>query len=439
MAHPVIERRVLMTHPDKIGTIARFGSVALLVSCFALLASCTTYQPPAPPREPVVATPLPVEPVPVGPVRIAFLAPLSGAAADVGQDLLAAAELALFSRTDEVVLLPRDTASTPAGAEAAVRSAIEDGAEIIVGPLFAAAARAVGPIAAAEDLKVMSFSNDASIAAPNLFVLGFRPEEQVERVMGFARSRGLTRIDALVPDNPYGARALTAWREMQQSASTDPALLPEPPARGVTFPMEMGELSSVIRNFTRYDARLKEARAARSPGTDPGQEVTEAAPFDGADALLIADGSVRLRGIAALLAFYDVSTQDVQLLGTDLWREDLSVLREPALQGGWFADVDPLLEERFDLRFREAFGRKPHRLAALAFDATTLAMSAAGRDRTFPVALLTSPSGYQGQTGIFRLRPDGLTDHGLAILEVDAGRPQVIDPMPSEFRPQLTQ
>ena len=50
-----------------------------------------------------------------------------------------AAELALFDFDNpNVSLIPKDTKGTPEGARAAAESALHDGAELIIGPLFAA-------------------------------------------------------------------------------------------------------------------------------------------------------------------------------------------------------------------------------------------------------------------------------------------------------------
>jgi hypothetical protein len=51
-------------------------------------------------------------------IKVGLLLPLSGPAAELGQDMLQAAEMALFDvGPNDVVLLPRDTAGTPAGAQ----------------------------------------------------------------------------------------------------------------------------------------------------------------------------------------------------------------------------------------------------------------------------------------------------------------------------------
>src|SRR6056297_2368840 len=153
--------------------LAVFGLVLLFVGC-AQQRTGPVYQ------EPETVPALPeevVEPAPTGPVKIALLLPLSGSAEAVGRDMLEAAQIALFDvgQTD-MVLLPRDTGGTPAGAVEAARAAIDAGAELIIGPLFASATSSVARIAAEHDLKVISFSNDATVAGGDVWVLGFRPE-----------------------------------------------------------------------------------------------------------------------------------------------------------------------------------------------------------------------------------------------------------------------
>jgi branched-chain amino acid transport system substrate-binding protein len=384
-----------------------------------LLAGC------APRAEPIYREPAPVEPaeaiepLPVGPVKVALLLPLSGNAAAVGQDMLEAAQIALFDvgRTD-MVLLPRDTGGTIEGAAAAARSAIEEGAELILGPLFGNSTSTVAGIAREHDLKVISFSNDAAVAGDNVWVVGFRPEEQVVRVVDFARRQGLTRIGALAPDDAYGARAINGFREAIGGGGAAAGGLGSP--THAFYPADEREAARVVREFTGY--------VAPPPGSIGVSGNTRRL-----DGLLIADGGSRLRSIAALLAFYDVDTATTRPLGTMLWESDPRLLFEETLQGGWYASVSPEGERNFQARFERAFGRQPGALAGLAYDATALAAVVAASDRSFPRDLLIDPSGFVGRAGIFRLRGDGTTEHGLAVLEIDNGTARVVEPAPSSF------
>jgi branched-chain amino acid transport system substrate-binding protein len=159
-------------------------------------------------------------------------------------------------------------------------------------------------------------------------------------------------------------------------------------------------------------------------------------PFD---AILLADGGDSLRSIAALLTFFDVDPATTRFLGTMRWQADPRVLAEGALQGAWFAAPPPDDLLAFESHFRSVFGRNPEQLAALAYDATALAVVVARDlgDRSFSSGTLINAQGFTGAAGLFRLRPTGLAQHGLAVLEVRGGTARVVDPPPATFVDEL--
>lgn len=360
------------------------------------------------------------------PVKVGLLLPLSGSAASLGQDFLDAAQMALFDVPgSRLELLPRDTGDRPPQAEAAARSALDAGAELLVGPLFARSATAIAPLAASRGVNVISFSNDASIAAANVWVLGFRPEEQIERVLGYAAGQGLTHFGALAPDDAYGRRSLAAWREaLARLPGTDAAL-----AR--TYPADTDSPTDAVR----------EVAAVGRPDGLPEEEAlgngsvgaSAALPPPGLDAVLVADGGFRVAAIAAGLARYEVSPPATRLLGTMRWQDDPELMAEPLLRGAWLATWPPDTVGAFARRFEAAYGRSPAPLAVLAYDATALAVLLAQGQPRFTAEQLTDPAGFAGGAGIFRLRPDGLAEHGLAVVEVERTGTRVLEPAPQAF------
>lgn len=409
-----------------------------------MLWGCATQQqatpppPPQPPPPPVTTVePLP-PPLPEGPIRVGLLLPLTGDAAAVGADMLDAAQLALFDVGDnDLVLLPRDTSNTTEAAMAAARDALANGAQLLIGPLFSSATVAVAPLAAERNVRVLSFSNDAAAAGKGAYVMGFRPEEQVERVVEFAQRQGLSRIAALAPDDAYGARALRAWRTA--SASTPGA----GPGLSATYPADGSDASEIVRRLTGSDqnaAALDEQRRALATRTDAaarlalqrleGTSARGALPFD---ALLLPDTGSRLKNILGLLSYNGVQPGQVRLLGTMLWQDDPTLASEPGLRGGWMATVPPDGVSAFARHFEETFGRKPGPLAGLAYDVTALAAVLARSERRFDDAALTSPAGFAGRLGIFRLLPNGLAEHGLAVVELAGGTTRLLDPAPNAF------
>lgn len=370
----------------------------------------TTTVSPTEPLPPAVPEGVPTPGAPSGarPV-VALLLPLSGSNANLGRALLDAASLATFDISAEsFVLLPRDTAGTPDGAAQAARSAIAAGAKLIIGPLFATEVPAVAAVARPAGVNVVTFSNDRTVGGPGVFVLGVSPQGQIERVVGFAASRGLHSFAALIPNNSFGSVVEQAFRS------------------GVTT--TGGQVATVDHYDPGTDTTpaVRRLAAAAARGGDAGP---------GFDALLLPDFGDRLLSIGPLLPYYDIDPAQVKFLGSALW-EDPRVTRESSLLGSWFAAPPPAARTDFVKRYNDVYGRAPPRLATVAYDATALAAvlarGAAGPD--FSAEAISNPNGYAGTDGIFRFRPDGTAERGLAVLEVQRQGFRVISPAPEDFR-----
>ena len=79
-----------------------------------------------------------------------------------------------------------DTAGNPAQAAIQAQKAVDDGAKIILGPLFGEAANAAGMAVADEGINVLSFSNNTSIAGGNVFILGKTFQNTANRLLTYA-------------------------------------------------------------------------------------------------------------------------------------------------------------------------------------------------------------------------------------------------------------
>jgi branched-chain amino acid transport system substrate-binding protein len=433
----------------------------------ALAACASRVPPPEPPAQQA-------EPERPKEIKVGLMLPLSGPASALGQDMLQAAQMALFDvGANDVVLLPRDTGGTAEGARRAATELIGEQVEVIIGPLYSQAVEATSPIAQQAGIPVLAFSNVSSVATTDTYLLGFRPEEQVARVVHYAIGhvgrrpdqalrfdpdgavqgeqpadlgqmvdRGPVRIAGLAPDDAYGATALQALRRAVIGGGGELAMT-------AFYPPDLADPSAVVRQVADFDRRQAALEAERRRLEAQGDEAAESAlrrletvdtlggpPFD---AILIADGGDRLRSVASLLTFYDVDPAEVRFLGTMRWQDESRVLEEAALRSGWIAALPPATMAAFRNRYQVAFGAEPQQLAALAYDATALVVIVARDlgDRDFESLTLTNPEGFSGATGLFRLRPDGLADHGLAILEVDGAATRMIDPAPSSLVDEL--
>ncbi len=371
-------------------------------------------------------------------VPVALLVPLTGKDAALGNDILDAASLAVFDvGGDTFQILPRDTGGNAEQARKAVVDALSSGARLVLGPVFSHAVAQAAPIAVQQGINVIAFSNDSQVAGHGTYLLGLTPHQQIRRIVAYARSQGLGRFAALVPDNAYGRRV---EQDMREAVATSGGTLP----KVAVYAPDGSDLNPVIRNLASYNSRRASLEAQKKALAGADDEVSratlkrlesmDAAGDPGFDALLIPEGGARLGAIAALLPYYDIDPKQVRILGLASWG-GAKLGNEPALVGGWYVAQPPDARDGFDKRFRDAFGHAPGPLAWLGYDATALAavLARAPRGPDFSQAALTQPNGYAGAGGIFRLMADGEAQTGLAVLQVTPSGSKVISPAPSTF------
>lgn len=382
------------------------------------------------------------------PLKAAILLPLSGPHEDIGQAMLQAAQLALFDMGyDDFELMPRDTKGTRQGATKAMQDAINDGVQIVMGPLFSESVSAVKPLARRNNINVLAFSTDWTLAGDNTFIMGFLPFAQVQRVTEFAINNGYEKIGILAPNTDYGNSVIAAYNSMAYRNGIKTAKV-------MKYTPGLNDTNTIVRDFTSYDDRVQilnnkraeiERVLANNP-KDPNAKAELASlknanswPEAGFDAVLLPTGGDEARAIANMLSYFDLGPEIVKRLGTGLWDEP-GLATEPALKDAWFAASDPALRADFENRYRNLYGLRPQRLATLAYDATALTAVLAKNSYFTRGAVkfehrdFLNPNGFAGIDGIFRFRPDGLIERGLAVLEYKDGRIEVIDPAPRTFQ-----
>lgn len=361
---------------------------------------------PAPQPQPVEAPPAPGT-IGTGQIRVGLILPLSapGNAGVAAQSMKNAAEMALAEfKQPNIQLLVNDDGGTPQGASAAAQQAIAGGAEIIVGPLFAQSVTAVGQVARSRGIPVIAFSTDSSVAAPGVHLLSFLPETDVKRIVDYAISRGKRSFAALLPDNAYGSVVQAAFQQ-------------EVPRRGgrivviEKYPVDPGRTAEAIK------------RVAQSASH--------------ADALFVPDDGTMVPNILQQLAADGVNLKRLQLLGTGLWADNPQLAGDKLADGGWYPAPDSAGFRSFATRYRARYGQDPVRTATLSYDAVALVAALVKSQGTqrFTEQVLTNTSGFAGIDGVFRFRPDGTNERGLAVLQIAPGGPRVISPPPKSFGP----
>lgn len=341
-----------------------------------------------------------------GQVRVGLVLPLSaqGNAGVAAQSMKNAAEMALAEfKSPNIQLLVKDDGGTPQGAQNGAQQAISEGAEIIIGPLFAQSVSAVGQVARARNIPVIAFSTDASVAGRGVYLLSFLPETDVRRIVDFAVSRGKRSFAAMLPDNAYGAVVEAAFQQEVSRRGGRVLALEK-------YPLDANRMA---------DAARRVAQAANQ-----------------VDSIFIPDGADAVPQVVQALAASGANLKRDQLLGTGLW-DDPRIFSTAALDGGLYAAPESTGFRNFSGRYRARFGQDPVRTATLAYDAVALvaALVKTQGPQRFSEQVLTNPSGFAGIDGVFRFRPEGPNERGLAVMRVTPSGGQVVSPAPRSFQP----
>src|SRR5882762_7771071 len=349
--------------------------------------------PSGPPQQPLA--------VGTGQVKVGLILPLSGSgnAGVAAQSMKNAAEMALAEfQNPNIQLLIKDDGGSPQGASQGTQQALDEGAEIILGPLFAQSVPATAQLTRARGTSVIAFSTESSVAGRGVYLLSFLPESDVNRIIDYAAGTGKRSFAALVPDNAYGNVVEAAFKQA------------------------VGRRGGRIAAFEKYGA--DRAAAARTVAQSLGQ----------ADALFLADDGESLVATADALTAAGANLKNIDLPGTGLW-DNPRVSASPALQGGLYAAPDPAGFRSFSGRYRAKFGADPVRTATLAYDAVALvaALARTQGPQRFSSEVLTNPSGFAGIDGLFRFRADGANERGLAVMRVVSGGSQPVAGSPKSF------
>ena len=344
-----------------------------------------------------------------GNVQVALLIPSgSGQAQDelFGQSLENAARLAMADlRGVTIDLRVYRTGGSPAQASALARQAVDEGAQVILGPFYSEEANAAGVAVANSGVNVLAFSNNAAIAGGNVFVLGQTFDNTARRLASYAVRNGKSKVLIVHDRNVAG--------EVGKAAIE----------RGVS------RAGGSVVGISSYEFSQNGIVQAASG-------IVGTARSSGATALfLTADTAGALPLLSQLLVDNGIDRASTQFIGLTRWDIPPATLALPGVQGGWFAMPDPGLQAQFQSRYQGAYGSGPSAVAGLAYDGIAAIGALARGSNGAPITrdALTQSAGFAGVSGIFRLLPNGTNERGLAVAQIRNNQVVIIDAAPRSF------
>ncbi|WP_146586391.1 penicillin-binding protein activator [Puniceibacterium confluentis] len=341
------------------------------------------------------------------PVQVALLVPKSDpGAAPVARGLENAVRLAMADLQGvRIDLRVYDTAGSASVAASKAQQAVDEGAKIILGPLFGESANAAAVAVADEGVNVLSFSNNTSIAGGNLFVLGATFDNTADRLMSYATRQGKGDVVVLHTDSvagQLGRNAITAAAARNGGSVVG----------SVPYKLNTDSLNSA----------LNQVKGMVDSGAAKSMFITD--NYDGGLSVVLQLGPER-----------GINPASTQYIGLTRWDVRPDAFRLPGIEGSYFALPDVAMNNNFEARYANAYGSAPHALAGLGYDgiAAIGALVSQGRRDALTGRALTQASGFQGTGGVFRLLSDGTNQRGLAVATVRNSQVVILDPAPRSF------
>lgn len=374
-------------------SIGRLAAAATLLA----LAACGAAPPPSTGSGPVTGATVPV----------ALLVPAgSGQASDelLARSIQNAVQLAIGDLTGvKIDLRVYNTAGDPATAGAMATKAVDEGAAIILGPVYAQEANAAGLAVASRGINVLSFSNNTAIAGGNVFILGQTFDNTAQRLASYAVSQGVSQILIVHDQNQAGEIGAAA---IQRGVAQ---------AGGTVVGSASYEFSQngVVQAISGIVGQVKSSGAQ--------------------GVFLTADTAGALPLVSQLMKDNGINPEVTRFIGLTRWDIPAATLALPGIQGGWFALPDPGIYSQFAARYQAAYGEPPHPIASLGYDGIAAIGALAQSGQAMSAQALMQPAGFAGVTGAFRFRGDGSNERALAVAQVLDSQVSVIDAAPRSF------
>ena len=401
-----------------------------------------------------------------GILRIAVILPTQKQNAVVAEDLKNASTMALFdAKSNNTILQFYNTDGTYDSAKEKTKKAINEGADVIVGPLFAdevnGASRSSGSV------PIISFTTDANVLDNTVFSIGFLMEQQIKRIVEYAIQNGKTKFGIIVSDSESGDFARKNFKKYVSMYNGDVV-------KEVTYADKKTGLMNAVKELSDFENRVNEYNDYKKSAKErfdylvqlrdenPEEYVTA---FDDTQYLSTDDEvsflektleelehkttisdpeyeSIFIFGddindvlmIGSSLMYYDIHPDRIKYLGTSQL-ENPKIYNERAFRGAWYPSVSTKYTGKFDEAYKKYFKRKPIKIASLAYDAVSLINSLAN-DGEIDRKDLLNPNGWTGINGIFRFKSNGSSERNMDIKEVIGGstvKTKVISPAPINF------
>lgn len=364
--------------------------------------------------------------------KVALLLPFSGKYRDLGWSLFNSATISVFDNDHNhaIELVLFDSKETAKESEDSFDDIVKrEDIKVVIGPVFSQSLPSINKKAKRSKIAVISLSNNQESAERissegGVFVSGILPETQVDRVVEYALDSGRNNFLVIAPSTQYGRTMSTLLGRVVRNRDGNIISSEYYDANGMNIDKIV---ERAIKSFSVF-GDLAEAKKSKKEVV--ADDSNRAYP----QVIFVPDTGRNLSRVVSAIKNLNKDERDFQIIGTSQW-DDSAVMSDPNMFGAWFAGPDNNRFRNFERSYQQNFNKTPPRISSLAYDliASVIELSnQVGRSRAPTVSDFVnykSPqiNGFDGIDGSFRFLPNGLVQRNLAVLQVGAGKLDVVD------------
>jgi ABC-type branched-subunit amino acid transport system substrate-binding protein len=292
----------------------------------------------------------------------------------------------------------------------AAQRAVTDKVDLIIGPLLSPSVVTARQYTEPAGIPMLALSSDqTSVSGGFSYLLSYLPEQNVANIVNYAASQGHQKYGLFASNTPYGKRASD------------------------TFIQEVTVRKGVVTNAVYFNENAPDFYEKTKEISETEIRSTDATPTSWTS-ILLPDRASLIMQTLPLFSRHNINFNKILILGTGIW-DDPRILEIEELNNAVFAAPNQQTLKIFEGRYQTAYKEKPTLIASLAYDAVALASGLIRQYPNAPFSIdnLTNPNGFTGVGGIFRFRPDGLSERGLSILRIQNKKFNVVIPAPDTF------
>ena len=217
--------------------------------------------------------------------------------------------------------------------------------KFIIGPFTREVLIKIKAFAKKDNIPILTFSNDIAMVENNVWSLGFSPEEQIQSVISCAIMHRYSKFGIIAPDNLYGkiiSREAIDLISTSKKNSYSSLFLSNEDLNNKT------KLYATLKSYLEY-SELEETHTK----------------FDN---ILIGGSKEFILEIAPLLAFFNVDSKLVKILGTETFNSN-EIKNEPSLEKSWFPLISSKNNEQFKFLWKVVWGGTNDYFSNAGFDA----------------------------------------------------------------------